>query len=62
LAARCKREKKALRLFLLQRCLFFLPLSWANRAAADKFWNEEPLARNGGYSRDHRIIRWVFGH
>jgi len=32
-----------------------------NRAAADRFWNEEPFARNGGYQRDVRIIRWVFG-
>jgi hypothetical protein len=30
-------------------------------AAADKFWNEEPFARNGGYQRDARIVRWVFG-
>src|ERR1700730_17554992 len=32
-----------------------------NRAAADRFWNEEPFARNGGYQRDVRITRWVFG-
>jgi uncharacterized protein len=32
-----------------------------NRAAVDRFWNEEPFARNGGYQRDVRIIRWVFG-
>jgi uncharacterized protein len=32
-----------------------------NRAAADRFWNEEPFARNGGYQKDVRIIRWVFG-
>jgi uncharacterized protein len=32
-----------------------------NRAAADRFWNEEPFARNGGYQRDARITRWVFG-
>ena len=38
-----------------------LLLELPDRAAADKFWNEEPFARNGGYSRDHRIIRWVFG-
>jgi len=25
------------------------------------FWNNEPFARNGGYQRDARIIRWVFG-
>src|SRR5262245_12107830 len=29
------------------------------RAAADKFWNNEPFARNGGYARDARIVRWV---
>jgi uncharacterized protein len=32
-----------------------------NRAAADRFWNEEPFARNGGYQEDVRITRWVFG-
>ena len=32
-----------------------------NRAAADRFWNEEPFARNGGYQGDVRITRWVFG-
>src|SRR6516225_936424 len=32
-----------------------------NRAAANRFWNEEPFARNGGYQRDVRITRWVFG-
>jgi uncharacterized protein YciI len=32
-----------------------------NRTAADRFWNEEPFARNGGYQRDVRITRWVFG-
>jgi uncharacterized protein len=32
-----------------------------NRAAADRFWKEEPFARNGGYQRDVRITRWVFG-
>ena len=32
-----------------------------DRAAADKFWNEEPFAKNGGYQRDARITRWVFG-
>ena len=26
-----------------------------------EFWNEEPFARNGGYQRDARIVRWVFG-
>ena len=38
-----------------------LLLELPDRAAADRFWNEEPFARNGGYSRDHRIIRWQFG-
>ena len=32
-----------------------------NRAAAERFWNEEPFARNGGYQGDVRITRWVFG-
>jgi hypothetical protein len=32
-----------------------------NRAAADRFWHEEPFARNGGYQRDMRITRWAFG-
>jgi uncharacterized protein YciI len=32
-----------------------------NRAAADRFWNEEPFARNGGYQKDVRITRWMFG-
>jgi uncharacterized protein YciI len=39
-----------------------LLLELPDRAAADEFWNNEPFAKNGGYSRDHRIIRWVFGH
>ena len=38
-----------------------LLLELPDRAAADKFWNEEPFARNGGYQRDARITRWVFG-
>jgi uncharacterized protein len=38
-----------------------LLLELPNRAAADRFWNEEPFARNGGYQRDVRITRWVFG-
>ena len=38
-----------------------LLLELPDRAAADKFWNEEPFARNGGYQRDARIVRWVFG-
>ena len=32
-----------------------------NRAAADRFWNEEPFVMNGGYQGDVRITRWVFG-
>jgi hypothetical protein len=28
-----------------------------NRAAADRFWNEEPFAKNGGYRGDTRIVR-----
>ena len=32
-----------------------------DRAAADKFWGEEPFSKNGGYNRDARIVRWVFG-
>jgi uncharacterized protein len=38
-----------------------LLLELPDRAAADKFWNEEPFARNGGYQKDARIVRWVFG-
>lgn len=38
-----------------------LLLELPDKAAAEKFWNEEPFARNGGYARDARIIRWVFG-
>jgi uncharacterized protein YciI len=38
-----------------------LLLEMPDRAAADKFWNEEPFSRNGGYQRDARIVRWVFG-
>jgi uncharacterized protein YciI len=38
-----------------------LLLELPDRAAADKFWNQEPFARNGGYNRDARIVRWVFG-
>ena len=35
---------------------------WEDRpAAADKFWTEEPFAKNGGYQRDARIVPWVFG-
>jgi hypothetical protein len=38
-----------------------LLLELPDRAAADKFWNEEPFAKNGGYQGDARITRWVFG-
>ena len=38
-----------------------LLLELPDRAAADKFWNEEPFSKNGGYNRDSRIVRWVFG-
>ncbi len=38
-----------------------LLLELPDRAAADKFWNNEPFAKNGGYRRDSRIVRWVFG-
>jgi uncharacterized protein YciI len=38
-----------------------LLLELPDRAAADKFWNNEPFAKNGGYAHDSRITRWVFG-
>jgi len=38
-----------------------LLLELADRAAADKFWIEEPFAKHGGYQQDARIVRWVFG-
>jgi uncharacterized protein YciI len=38
-----------------------LLLELPDRAAVEKFWNNEPFARNGGYQRDARITRWVFG-
>jgi uncharacterized protein YciI len=38
-----------------------LLLELPDRAAADAFWANEPFARNGGYQRDARITRWVFG-
>ena len=38
-----------------------LMLELPDRAAAEKFWNEEPFAKNGGYRKDARILRWVFG-
>jgi hypothetical protein len=37
-----------------------LLLELPDRAAAERFWNEEPFAKNGGYARDARIMRWVF--
>ena len=37
-----------------------LLLELPDRAAADKFWNEEPFSKNGGYNRDARIVRWTF--
>ena len=38
-----------------------LLLDLPDGAAADKFGNEEPFAKNGVYQRDARITRWVFG-
>jgi uncharacterized protein YciI len=38
-----------------------LMLELPDRAAADKFWNEEPFSKNGGYARDAKIVRWVWG-
>jgi len=38
-----------------------LLLELPDRTAAEKFWNNEPFAKNGGYQRDARIMRWVFG-
>jgi hypothetical protein len=38
-----------------------LLLELPDRAAADKFWNEEPFAKHGGYQQDARIVRWMFG-
>jgi uncharacterized protein YciI len=38
-----------------------LLLELPDRAAAEKFWNNEPFAANGGYQEDSRIYRWVFG-
>ena len=38
-----------------------LLLELPDRAAADKFWNNEPFAANGGYQDDARIYRWQFG-
>jgi len=38
-----------------------LLLELPDRAAAEKFWSNEPFAANGGYQDDSRIYRWVFG-
>jgi uncharacterized protein YciI len=38
-----------------------LLLELPDRAAAERFWNEEPFAKHGGYARDARIVRWVWG-
>ncbi len=38
-----------------------LLLELPDRAAAEKFWNNEPFAAHGGYQDDSRIYRWVFG-
>ncbi|HEY1978443.1 MAG TPA: YciI family protein [Xanthobacteraceae bacterium] len=38
-----------------------LLLELPDRAAANTFWNNEPFVSNGGYQRDSRITRWMFG-
>ena len=38
-----------------------LLLELPDRAAAERFWNNEPFAANGGYQDDARIYRWSFG-
>jgi len=38
-----------------------LLLELPDRAAAEKFWHNEPFAKNGGYQDDWRIYRWQFG-
>ncbi|MGH8666378.1 MAG: YciI family protein [Burkholderiales bacterium] len=38
-----------------------LLLELPDRAAAERFWNNEPFAANGGYQDDARIYRWTFG-
>jgi uncharacterized protein YciI len=38
-----------------------LLLELPDRAAAERFWNNEPFAANGGYQDDSRIYRWEFG-
>jgi uncharacterized protein YciI len=39
-----------------------LLLELPDRAAADRFWNNEPFAAHGGYQADSRIYRWTFGN
>jgi len=38
-----------------------LLLELPDRAAAERFWNNEPFAAHGGYQDDARIYRWEFG-
>ena len=38
-----------------------LLLELPDRAAAERFWHNEPFAKNGGYQDDWRIYRWEFG-
>src|SRR5262245_27932114 len=38
-----------------------LLLELPDRAAAERFWANEPFAANGGYQEDSRIYRWMFG-
>jgi uncharacterized protein len=38
-----------------------LMIELPDRAAAESFWNDEPFAANGGYQKDSRMYRWVFG-
>jgi uncharacterized protein YciI len=38
-----------------------LLLELPDRAAAERFWTNEPFAANGGYQEDSRIYRWQFG-
>jgi uncharacterized protein YciI len=38
-----------------------LLLELPDRTAAERFWNNEPFAANGGYQADSRIYRWQFG-
>lgn len=38
-----------------------LLLELPDRSAAERFWNNEPFAANGGYQDDARIYRWEFG-